>query len=96
MDEKGTRLICPAGQEIVVPVGIKEMYVGIPKNRISLIVIECICANGIAISPVIIIPGTMIIRGWFYKKNDRPRSYYYLSNWLYQQRHLYGLARPFY
>jgi hypothetical protein len=68
MDEKGTRLACPAGQEVVVPVGITEMYVGIPKNRILVIVIECICANGTAIPPVIIVPGTMIMGGWFHEK----------------------------
>jgi DDE superfamily endonuclease len=52
----------------VVLVGIIEMYVGIPENRISIIVIECICANGIAIPLVIIALGTMIMGGWFYKK----------------------------
>ena len=52
----------------MVLVGIKEMYVGIPKNRILVIVIECICANGTAIPPVIIVPGTIIIGGWFHKK----------------------------
>jgi cation transport ATPase len=55
----------------VVLVGIIEMYVGIPKNHISIIVIKCICANGIAIPLVIIALGTIIIGGWFYKKNDR-------------------------
>jgi hypothetical protein len=68
MDEKGTRLACPAGQEIVVLVGITEMYVGIPKNRISITVIKYICANRTAIPPVIIAPGTMIMGGWFHKK----------------------------
>ena len=68
MDEKGTRLACPTGQEIVVPVGIKEIYVGIPENRISLTVIECICANGTAIPPVIIVPGIMIMGSWFHEK----------------------------
>jgi len=68
MDEKGTRLACPIGQEVVVLVGITEIYVGISENRISLIVIECICANGTAIPPVIIVLGTMIIGGWFYEK----------------------------
>jgi hypothetical protein len=52
----------------VVPVGIKEMYIRIPKNHISIIIIKCICANRIAIPPVIIILGTMIIGGWFYLK----------------------------
>jgi hypothetical protein len=68
MDEKGTRLVCPTGQEVVVLVGIKEIYVGIPENHILVIVIECICANGTAIPPVIIIPGTIIMGGWFHKK----------------------------
>jgi hypothetical protein len=52
----------------VVLVGITEMYVGIPENRISVIVIEYICANKTAIPLVIIVPGTMIIGGWFYEK----------------------------
>jgi hypothetical protein len=52
----------------VVLVGITEMYIGIPENRILVIVIKCICANGTAIPPVIIVLGTMIIGGWFYEK----------------------------
>jgi hypothetical protein len=42
--------------------------VGIPKNHILVIVIECIYTNKTAIPPVIIILGTIIIGGWFYKK----------------------------
>jgi len=68
IDEKGARIACPSRKEVVVPIGIKEMYVGIPENRISLIVIESICANGKAIPPVIIILGVMIIGSWFYEK----------------------------
>ena len=67
MDEKGARIACPSGQEVVVPIGIKEMYVGIPENRISLTVIESICANGTAIPPVVIIPGVMIMGSWFHE-----------------------------
>jgi hypothetical protein len=52
----------------VVLVGIIEIYVGIPKNRISIIVIKYICANRTAIPLVIIALGTMIIGGWFHKK----------------------------
>jgi hypothetical protein len=52
----------------VVPVGIKEIYVGIPKNHILITVIKCICANRTAIPLVIIVLGTMIIGGWFYLK----------------------------
>jgi hypothetical protein len=52
----------------VVLVSIIEIYIGIPKNRISITVIKCICTNRTAIPPVIIALGTMIIGGWFYKK----------------------------
>jgi DDE superfamily endonuclease len=43
------------------------MYVGIPENRISLTVIECISANGKAIPPVVIVPGVMIMGSWFHE-----------------------------
>ena len=71
MDEKGAQIACPLGQEVVVPIGIKEMYVGIPENRISLTVIESICANGTAIPPVVIILGVMIIGSWFHENMTR-------------------------
>jgi hypothetical protein len=38
MDEKGCRIACPAGEEVVIPIGIKEMYVGVPEDRLSLTV----------------------------------------------------------
>jgi hypothetical protein len=65
MDEKGCRIACPAGEEVIVPVGIKEMYVGIPENRMSLTVIESISADGKAIPPVVIVPGKNIMVNWF-------------------------------
>jgi hypothetical protein len=37
------------------------MYIGIPKNRLSVIVIESISTNSKTILPVVIIPGTFII-----------------------------------
>jgi hypothetical protein len=45
----------------VVPMGIKEMYTGIPENYLSITIIECISADGKVIPPVIIIPGVMIM-----------------------------------
>jgi hypothetical protein len=68
MDKKGAWIACPAGEEVVVLIGIKEMYVGIPENRISLTVIESICANGKAIPLVVIVPGIMIMGSWFHEK----------------------------
>jgi DDE superfamily endonuclease len=57
----------PSGEEVVVPIGIKEIYIGILENRISLIIIECISADSKAIPPVVIVPGIIIIVSWFYK-----------------------------
>ena len=67
MDEKGCRIACPSGQHIVVPLDIKEMYVGIPENRLSLTIIESICANGTAIPPCVIVPGHSIMEHWFHQ-----------------------------
>ena len=61
MDEKGCRIACPIGEEVVVPVGIKEMYVGVPKNRLSLTVVESISADGKSIPPLVIVPRRMIM-----------------------------------
>ncbi|PMD50980.1 uncharacterized protein K444DRAFT_706738 [Hyaloscypha bicolor E] len=67
MDEKGVRICMPAGEEVVVPIGIKEIYIGIPENRISLTIIKCISADGKAIPPVVIVPGIMIMVSWFHE-----------------------------
>lgn len=61
IDEKGTRIVMLVRQEIVVPIRIKEIYTRVPENRISVTIIEAICANGTIILPVIIVLGTMII-----------------------------------
>jgi hypothetical protein len=71
MDEKGARICVPAGEEVVVPIGIKEMYIGIPENRMSLTIIECISADGKAIPPVVIVPGVMIMVSWFHENMTR-------------------------
>jgi hypothetical protein len=67
MDEKGIRICIPVGEEVVVSIGIKEMYTGIPENHISLIIIKYISADGKAIPPVVIIPGVIIMVSWFYE-----------------------------
>jgi hypothetical protein len=68
MDKKGARIYIPAGEEIVVLIRIKEIYTGIPENRISLTVIKYISADGKAIPPVVIIPDIIIIESWFYAR----------------------------
>jgi hypothetical protein len=65
MDERGARVCMPTGEEIIVPIGIKEMYTGIPENRLSVTVVEYISVNGKAIPPLIIIKGVMIMANWF-------------------------------
>jgi hypothetical protein len=65
MDEKGCRIACPSGEEVVVPIGIKEMYVGVPENRLSVTVVESISADGKAIPPLVIVPGRNIMVSWF-------------------------------
>jgi hypothetical protein len=67
MDEKGARVCMPAGEEVVVPIGIREIYTGIPENRMSLTIIESISADGKAIPPVVIIPRVIIIVSWFHE-----------------------------
>jgi hypothetical protein len=67
MDKKGARVYIPIGEEVVVPIGIKEIYTGIPENRISLTIIESISADGKAIPPVVIVPGVIIMVSWFHE-----------------------------
>jgi hypothetical protein len=67
MDEKGARICMPTGEEVVVPIGIKEMYTRIPENYMSLTIIECISIDGKAIPPIVIVPRVMIIVSWFHE-----------------------------
>ena len=41
------------------------MYIGVPENRLSLTVIECICTDGHTIPSIVIVPSTNIIVSWF-------------------------------
>jgi hypothetical protein len=66
MDETGARVGCPKGEEVVVPVELKELYTASPENRLSVTIIETICADGSKpIPPVIICPGVRIMESWF-------------------------------
>jgi hypothetical protein len=67
MDEKGARIAIPAGEEVVVSIGIKEMYVGVPKNHLSLTVVESISADSKSIPPLIIVPSILIMESWFHE-----------------------------
>jgi hypothetical protein len=51
----------------VILIRIKEIYIGISENRLSLIIIECISIDRKAIPLVVIVPRVMIIVSWFYE-----------------------------
>jgi hypothetical protein len=65
INEKSCRLACPTREDVVVPVRIKEMYVRVPENRLSVTVVESISADSKAIPPLVIVPGRNIIMSWF-------------------------------
>ena len=67
IDEKGAWITCPISEEVVVPVGIKEMYIGVPENRLSLTIIESISVDGKTILPVVIVPRGMTMESWFHE-----------------------------
>jgi hypothetical protein len=51
----------PTREEVIILIRIKEIYTGIPKNRISLTIIESISIDSKAIPLVVIVPGVMIM-----------------------------------
>jgi hypothetical protein len=67
MDEKGARVACPSGEEVFIHIGIKGAYVGVPENRLSLKIIEIISADGRAIPPIVIVPGSKTTESWFHE-----------------------------
>jgi hypothetical protein len=67
MDKKKARVIYPSGQEVMVPIRIKEIYIRIPENYISLIIIKNISIDRKSILLVVIILGVLIIGNWFNK-----------------------------
>jgi hypothetical protein len=71
INEKGCRLACSAEEDVIVPIGIKEIYVGVPENRLSVTVVKSISADGKAIPPLVIVPGRNIIMFWFSKQMTR-------------------------
>jgi hypothetical protein len=42
MDKRGAGITCPTREEVVVLISIKEMYVGVLENYLSVIVVEYI------------------------------------------------------
>jgi hypothetical protein len=44
MDELGARVGCPKGEEVVVPIEVKEMYTSSLENRKSITIIKAVSA----------------------------------------------------
>jgi hypothetical protein len=65
INEKGCRIACPLEEEVVVPIGIKKMYVRVPENRLFVTVVESISADGKAISSLVIVLSRNIMVSWF-------------------------------
>ena len=61
MDKKEYWITCSAGEEVVIPFGIIEMYIRVSKNRLSLIVIEYIYIDNYTIPPIVIMPSINIM-----------------------------------
>lgn len=67
IDEKRARFYYFIREEIVVSIGVKEIYVGILENYILVTIIKNISANRKFILLVIIVLRKMIISNWFYE-----------------------------
>jgi hypothetical protein len=64
-DETGARVGCPKGEEILVPIDVKEHYTSSPENRRSVTVMEAISASGKEPPPpCIIAPGKLVMDNW--------------------------------
>jgi hypothetical protein len=68
IDKKGARIACLTREEVVVLIRIKEIYVRIPQNYLSITIIKYISIDRKSIPLLVIIPGIMIIEIWFYEK----------------------------
>lgn len=69
MDESGARVGCPAGEQVIVPIQVKELYTASPENRKSVTILETIYADGREpLPPFIIAPGTNIMENWIAKE----------------------------
>ncbi|RFU25628.1 hypothetical protein B7463_g10700, partial [Scytalidium lignicola] len=62
MDETSFRVGVTLGEEVIVLVEIKELYEGTFQNRKSVIVIECVLADGKAPIPLVILVEEIIVR----------------------------------
>jgi hypothetical protein len=65
MDELGAQVGCPLGEEVLVPIEVKELYTLSPENRKSVTIIEVISIDGREPPlSMIICLGQKIIESW--------------------------------
>jgi hypothetical protein len=65
MDKLGARVGCPGGENIIVPIKVKELYIASPENRKSVTMVETIHADGRdPLPPFIIALGQKIMDSW--------------------------------
>jgi hypothetical protein len=67
IDKIGCCIACLIGETVIILVRIKEMYVRVPENRLSLIVIKTIFIDSKLIPLLVIVPSKNIMMSWFYK-----------------------------
>jgi hypothetical protein len=67
IDKSGARVGCPKGEEVVVPIKVKEMYTSSPKNRKSVTIIKAVSANRREPPPPLVIcPRKQIMESWIH------------------------------
>jgi len=62
IDKKRARIACLIREEVVVPIRIKEMYIKILENRLSITIVKCIFVDRKSILLLVIILGIIIIK----------------------------------
>ncbi|KAF5202127.1 Transposase protein, partial [Thalictrum thalictroides] len=75
MDESGARVGYPTGEQVIVPLQVKDLYTASPENRKSVTILETIYADGREpLPPFIIAPGVNIMENWITKELKGPES----------------------
>jgi len=68
IDESGARVECPKGEEVVVPIEVKEIYTSLPENCKLITIIKAISVDGRELLPSLVIcPGKHIIELWIHE-----------------------------
>jgi hypothetical protein len=88
INKKGARVCIFIGEEIIVLIRIKEIYIGILENCLSVIIIEYIFVNRNIILFAIIIPSIRIIISWF-NNNITRYEFIIISESGYRNKNIY-------